>query len=238
MTLYLYGLVAAGRRLPRGMKGVAGEKVRSLKLGSLGALASPIGGELALDLDDLGAHAAVVEAAFAKGPILPFRAGTVVEEDVLRNEVALYLPDYEAQLAELDGLCELEVTAWYREEPVVRQILSDNAEIRDLSRTTGPDSDVGSQVRLGELIGAELERRLAAAESVVSERLGRVAAAVSPRLASGREVLRASCLVRATTIESLVSQARTVPREMPWLSVDVAGPVAPYSFVGRLVADE
>ncbi|MBO0687347.1 MAG: GvpL/GvpF family gas vesicle protein, partial [Candidatus Dormibacteraeota bacterium] len=118
MTLYLYGLVAAGRRLPRGMKGVAGEKVRSLKLGSLGALASPIGGELALDLDDLGAHAAVVEAAFAKGPILPFRAGTVVEEDVLRNEVALYLPDYEAQLAELDGLCELEVTAWYREEPV------------------------------------------------------------------------------------------------------------------------
>lgn len=238
MALYLYGLVAAGRRLPRGMNGVAGERVRSVKLGSLAALVSPSDGEVALDLDDLAAHAAVVEAAFAKGPILPFRAGTVVDEDVLRNEVALCLPDYEAQLAELDGLCELEVTAWYREEPVMRQILSDNAEIRELSRTTGADSDVGSQIRLGELIGADLERRLAAAQGLISERLGRVAAAFSPRLASGREVLRVSCLVRATTIGSLVSQARTVAREMPWLSVDVAGPVAPYSFVGRLVADE
>jgi hypothetical protein len=231
MALYVYGLTLADQVTPAKMTGVRGGEVRSIDLGQVNVLATPIGDDdLSLNLQDIAAHNSVVEAAFARGVVLPFRAGTVVSEDVLRDTLVPELPVYVAQLEALSGHCELEVRARYDEERLLRQIMGENPELRTMSRAVNSGSPVSQQMELGELVAAFVEEHKAAASMLLDERLLTVAAAGSAMQSGGDTVLRAAYLVARPRVGELVAEARAAAAELGWLSVDVAGPVPPYSF--------
>src|SRR3954466_11050455 len=78
--LVVYGIVRADHPGVAG-KGVHGEAVFLVRSGALAAVVSEVGGELLARRRDVEAHLGVLEGALRDGDVLPFRFGTVVDND-------------------------------------------------------------------------------------------------------------------------------------------------------------
>lgn len=231
MALYVYGLVDGGRTFPAPLEGVAGAGVRAVDTAPLAALVSEMGEERELGVEDVAAHTSVLEAAFAGGPVLPFRFATVVtDEGALRTDLAPRLEGYSTHLRRLAGRVELEVRAVYDEGLVLRRVLEDDPQLRELSRAVGQGAAMEDRLELGELVASRLDERKAADAGALDERLSRVATAVSAMDPGEDAVLRAAYLVAEPRVEEFVAAGREVGETIPWMSVDIAGPVPPYSF--------
>lgn len=231
MALYLYGLIDAGRSVPPDLYGIGGAELRRIPMGEVALVVSDLDDERTdLDMDDVAAHAAVVDALFAAGTVLPFRVGMAGDEAMVRADIEPRLSAYAARLAQLDGHCELEVRAWLEEQGALADVLARSAEARELSRTIGPGSSFEQQLRLGELLGSELEVQKQLAASSLDERLAGLAVEVSTMPPAEEEAYRAAYLISSASAGDFVREARAVEQEMPGVHVDVAGPVPPYSF--------
>lgn len=232
MALYIYGLVGPARPVPPDLYGIGGADLRIIRMSNEVALiASDLDdGRIDLDMDDVATHAAVVDALFAAGTVLPFRVGMAGDEAVVRAELESRISVYAERLEQLNGQCELEVRAWLEEEGALADVLARSAQARELSRTVGPESSFDQQLRLGELLGSELEVQKQLAASALDESLASLAVEVSIMPPDEEEVFRAAYLIPSVSAGDFVRQARTVEQEMPGVHVDVAGPVPPYSF--------
>lgn len=231
MAVYLYGLVAAGRAVPPEPRGIEGDPLRRIPMGEIAAVVSHLDdGRAELDMEGISAHVAVVDALFAGGPVLPFPVGTAGEEPALRAELEPRVPVYAERLERLRGHCELEVRAWLEEESALSAVLARNPRARSLSETVGPGSSFDEQLRLGELLGSELEAQKELAASTLDEQLAQLAVEISIMAPGDAEAFRAAYLVTTASAGDFARQARIVERKMPGLHVDVVGPVPPYSF--------
>lgn len=232
MAVYLYALIGAGRAVPPELRGIDGAPVRRIAAGQISVAVSDLDDErMELDMEGVAAHAAVVDALFAGGPVLPFPVGTAGnDEDALRAELEPRAGVYTERLRRLEGQCELEVRAWLDEESALTAVLAGSPRVRDLSRTVGPGSSFDDQLRLGELLGSELEARKQQAASMLDERLASLAVEISIMAPGEDEAFRAAYLVPAASAGDFARQARAAEKEMPGVHVDVAGPVPPYSF--------
>ena len=124
---YLYGVVRRADVRAIRNEGVAGAGIVSIDHGEIAALTSAIPGtgEIRARRRDLLRHSDVVQEAFAAGPVVPLRFGTVaasassVVDDLLapRHDELLDL------LEAFDGLAELSVRAFYREEEVLGELV-------------------------------------------------------------------------------------------------------------------
>lgn len=231
MALYLYGLIEGRRAVPPELRGIDTSPVRRLSIGEIAVVVSDFDDERSeLDMEGVAAHAAVVDALFAGGPILPFPVGTAGEEAALRSELEPRVPVYAERLQRLEGHCELEVRAWLEEETALTTVLAQNPRARALSQTVGPGSSFDEQLRLGELLGSELEAQKQSVASALDHRLEALAVEISVMTPGETEAFRAAYLVPTGSAGEFARQARAAEQEMPGLHVDVAGPVPPYSF--------
>src|ERR1041385_6045913 len=110
MKLYAYCLAEDLDTLDHSPPGIAGAPVKLLKLENLAVLISD------MDLDAVPvtkenalAHTAVVRSILDQTTPLPFRFGTVVTEQQLRNYISARKPALEQKLAHVRGCVEMSV---------------------------------------------------------------------------------------------------------------------------------
>ena len=155
-ALYCYGVAQADAVRPQPDAGLAGKSVEPVRHGALAALTSQAPpGKVRARRADLLCHFEVLRRALDDGTVLPLRFGTVFESEEQLVEAFLQPRHDElvALLAEMRGRVELRVTAHYREEAILAEIVRENARV---ARLRGQSSQA-LQIELGELVAAELE---------------------------------------------------------------------------------
>lgn len=248
MALYVYGLMRAAdaaRACSQASEAVAahapepGAEVRAVDHEALSALVSDVpDGSLQLTRHALLAHSDALQAAFASGPVLPMRFGTVVpdnaalERDVLgRGREALL-----EELESLDGKAELQVKAEYLEEPLLRGVLAGDRRMRETAarlQRLPPGAAHLDRIALGEAVTLAVQaRRDRDAQELVDE-LQELALAITLREPSHeRAVLNASFLVEEGMVDAFDSAvARLSDEHAQEMRFKLIGPMPAYSFV-------
>ncbi len=198
---YVYGIVAASARAPRG-RGIAGAPLKVVAGEDASALVSEIRGEnVRLGRDEVLVHARVLERALERGPVLPMRLGVVMAspEEVRSRLLDEYGPELRSQLVELEGKIEIRIRATYDEESLLREVVREHPEIGSLQaslRGTSADASYYDRIRLGELVAGAVERRREHDAHAIVDALADAALAVEiGGAAHERVVVQASFLV-------------------------------------------
>jgi hypothetical protein len=237
--LYCYGVVWASSASEQA-EGVAGARVTSVRSGDLAGLTSRVPGTTRMRARrrDLLKHLDVLTVALADGPVLPFRFGTVFEneDDLVATLLEGRRDELTRLLREFEGLVELGVKAFFREEAVLAEIVRDNPRVARLREATskGPEAATyASRIELGELVAAELQAR---ADHEANRILGRLRPLarrieVDPERLEHR-VLRASFLVDRKHVSEFDAAMDEVARqEAGRIEFKYLGPLPPHSFV-------
>jgi Gas vesicle synthesis protein GvpL/GvpF len=238
MPEYVYGIVEPRNRAPDA-PGIAGAPLRLIKDGGVAALVSGLRDlEPELGRDELLVHASVLEAALAKGTVLPMRFGTVMEDaEAVRGR--LLAPNAGALKQELDrlkGKVELRIRAVYDQESLLREIVKGDREIAQLRASlSGAPSDATyyAQIRLGELVVQAMDRRRDVDAHDLVEALSPVASAVDVSEAPHERVaLNASFLVERKRVPEFdATLERIAAAQASRMRLKYTGPLPPHSFV-------
>ena len=234
--VYCYGVVSArdARSQPRGL---ADAPVEPVVHDGIAALASRVpAGTVRARRRDLISHMDVLGSAFEHGTVLPLRFGTVFEnEGSLVNEfMAPRHDELVALLRDLSGQGELRVTAHYRGDAILAEVVRDNrrvAQLRDATRGVGAGHP--GLIELGELVAAEVQARTARDSRALLERLRKYAL----RYEVGDEpveyeLLRASFLVEQKRVTKFEAELERFAAEQAGRAdVKLTGPLPPHSFV-------
>lgn len=227
-AMYVYGVADRGRSL-RG-SGVVDAAVDTVEHGSLAAIVSPVPSlHLRAKRRDILAHQDVLQRAFAKGTVIPFRFGMVFAgEDAVVSELLEPRHDDFARLLErLDGLVELSVRAYYVEDAVLREIVRDDSKV---GRLRGKVSDVA----LGEAVANALAAKRAAEAAAIERTLLPFASdAVIEAPRTEYELFRGAFLVPRADVDAFDAQMNVLAGERDGTVVfKYVGPLPPHSFVG------
>jgi gas vesicle protein GvpL/GvpF len=233
-ALYCYGVVSA-HDAPPPRRGVGDERVEQVVHGRLAALTSRAPASVRARRRDLLAHMNVVAAAFEAGPVLPLRFGTVFEseEALVRDFLVPRERELGKLLREVDGQVELRVTAHYRDDALLAEIVRENSRVATLRDATRGGAGHPALVELGELVAAEVQARTARDSRALLERLR----ASSVRYDVGEEqieyqLLRASFLVDRKRVAAFESELERFSAEQAGrVDVKLVGPLPPHSFV-------
>jgi hypothetical protein len=238
-TTWVYGVVPAGARLEelkRRSDRLPGD-VRVVELGDLAAIVgdAPDEHDAKAIRDQALAHARVLEAAIVDAPVVPFRFGTVngqVDKDLL----APYHDELAQILERVKDHVQLTLKATYREEVVLREIVTSYPEIAELREQTRGLDEVAARdlrVRLGELVSMALEQVRQRDAASILERLNPLAAAstVGP-LESEFMALNAAFLVERQRMRQFEAAAEAVAAEqVERMHFTLLGPMPAYDFI-------
>ena len=215
MKLYVYCLTEGVDALPQKLTGIGGAEVRLLQTENLSLLVSDFSGDVVpIYSENALVHAAVVRSVLDQTTPLPFRFGTLVTEEQLRNYVTARREALLANLARVRGCVEMSV----------KIIL----ELKDQQPGQTAVEKPGTAFLL------EKRREILGSEEIaswLSERLGdsvrgtRINTIVADKL-----LLSAAHLVERESVaqyRQLLKQARA---ERPELKILTSGPWPPYSF--------
>lgn len=232
----MYGVVRGGSIGRLTVEGVADRPVSTVECDGLAAVTSELSdGRLRVRRRDLLRHLRVLEAAFEKATIVPCAFGTVlrscqaVETELLTARHAELL----ALLERLQGRFQLNVTAVYDEEAVLREVVQTEPEIarlREQSRALG-DAAQFANIRLGELVASAIGERRAADSGRLLDRLAAETDDVVVEQPAETVVLKASFLVARERSErfdaALEALAAADARRIYFESI---GPLPPTAF--------
>jgi hypothetical protein len=235
---YVYGIVPASKRAPRGM-GVARRRLRTVETSDVAAIVSDVpGGELRAGRDDLLAHARVLERALEDGVVLPMRFGIVLpDSDSVRDELLdEHRDDLLEQLAMFDGKVELHVRAVYHEPALMAELIESNPEIaarHESVRGQPEDATYYARIQLGQLVAEGVERARQIDASAILDELEPLAVAVDAGTPEHEHVAaQLSFLVeRSRLAEFDQAVDRLGQRNEGRLRFKYTGPLPPYSFV-------
>lgn len=235
--VYLYGIARSGREIG-GRGGILGARVTTIAHRKVAAIASSIAGSsVRAKRRDLLLHSDVLQDAFAGGPVLPFRFGTVFpgEEALVDELLAPRHDELVDMLDRFDGVGELRLRAAYHDqETVLREIVrTDPAIARLREATQGRTAGDSRLLQLGEAVAAAFaERRRADGEAIVA-RLSKHADDVQvDEPIEELDVVRASFLVRekkTSKFDELLESVALTHRHL--IGFNCTGPVPPHSFV-------
>jgi hypothetical protein len=240
--VYVYGVVPGSQDASTAVRGVAGAHVRAVCEDGLVALVSPLG-EPALTAADVRAHWRVLEDAFARGTVLPFRFGTVFASDA---DVRERLLDANRErlsqlLREMDGLVQCNVRGVYDEEALLRDIVASSpavATLRERLRAT-PHSTVHmpQQVQLGQLVDTEIAARRAEDTDFAMAELEPLAAAARSDEVRHPDAFKLAFLVERDREQTLgEGVARIRARLGERITIEFVGPLPPLSFADAELA--
>jgi hypothetical protein len=227
MKLYAYCLASGIDSLPSPVQGISSAPVRLLRMENLVVLVSD------LDMDAVPVtrehaltHAAVVHSILDQTTPLPFRFGTLVNEQQLKNYISARKPALDTKLEMVRGCVEMSVKI-----------------IWDFSDDDQPEPPKKYEDKQGagamflaekrrEILGDE--RRAAQAEEIstwLQENLNPLArdkqVTVRP---GGKLVLSAAHLVERSKIGSYREKVARLREERPVLHFLLSGPWPPYTF--------
>jgi hypothetical protein len=226
--VYVYGVGSPGS--PVETTGIGDAPVSIVEHGELAAIVSRVGeARLRAKRRDLLRHSDVLQTAFASGPVIPLRFGTVFasEDELVDDFLAPRYEELVALLQRVEGLAELRLRATFQEEQLLAEVARDDARVAALRRSASPALELGEAV--ARAIGA---RRDAAARDILAA-VGAVATDVrvdDPQ--EELEVVRASFLVERRDVAKVERAAAEVAaRERSRMTLELIGPMPPHSFV-------
>ncbi len=240
MSSYVYCIASASHPLPlEGAVGV-GEHSPTLRLvreQDLVAVVSDAPENLRAKRRDLVKHDAVIGRMYAAGTVLPMRFGTVAPDDeAVQTELRSGARRYGELLSRIDGHVELNVKGVHAEEALLRDVLVQNYELRARNHAlrAALGGDHQDKVAFGEHVAAVVgERRARDAEQVIA-RLQPHAAQVRRGPQVDGCFVNVSFLVASSARPEFDGALSRLRRELPgYASVELYGPLPPYSFVGN-----
>jgi hypothetical protein len=239
---YLYGFVRNDDfQTPLGEGGVGTPPgpVECLAEGGVAALVTPVGSEpVAPRRANLLAHADILNRAFERAPVLPLRFGFVLpDEAAVRNEIASRAEELARLLDALQDCVEMHVSAVYREEQLLGEVLAENPAIVAAQRRIRGLPVAAThfeRIRLGENVAQAVGAKRAADSAAVIRELETHSVAVAadePR--HEHTVLSAAFLVVRDRLEKFDAAVERVSRERAErMHFVLLGPRPPHSFVG------
>ena len=235
-ALYCYGVTSAGTAASQPDAGLGGASVEPVRFRDLAALTSPApAGKVRARRADLLRHFDVLAAAFERGTVVPLRFGIVFDDEasLVRDFLEPRHDELTGLLRELRDRVELRVTAHYREQAVLAEIVHESpriARLREQTRDGGPQPLL---LELGELVSAELQARTARDARAVLQRLGALALAYD--LAEEQiehQLLRASFLVERKRLRAFDEAMDDLAAGQEGrIDFTYVGPLPPHSFV-------
>jgi hypothetical protein len=237
MAVYVYSIVA--RTHPRSLDGLAGvgdppAALRTVHADKLSAVISDAPEDLRPKRRDLGAHQAVQERLMADGTVLPLQFGfTTTDDDAVRSVLEDRADEFIERLRALEGCVEYNLKAGQDENALLRDILRDSEEARNLNEEIKSGRGAPeSPLVLGELIAQEVSvRQNRLAEAVVAS-LREFAREEHTSQPTGGNFLNVSFLVARGREQDFLSTERSITEELgPDFDLRLRGPLAPYSFV-------
>ncbi|MFE2876381.1 GvpL/GvpF family gas vesicle protein [Streptomyces roseus] len=236
MALYVYSIIAADHpaRIDT-LTGVGAEPsaLRLVHAGSLSAVVSDIDHEVRAKRRDLTAHQEVQEQLMADGTVLPMQFGYVAPDDPTVKE-ALQQGEraYLDALERLKGAAEYHVRASQDEEELLREILGESAEARQLNdRIRAGDADPRLPLQLGELIAVEVRDRQEALAAGLVQALLPFAREHAVRPPADGDILNVSLLVPDDQKGRFLDAEGGLARQVSSVDFRFTGPLPPYSFV-------
>lgn len=234
--LYCYGVVAARDAQPQPRGGLGDAPVEPVPHDQLAALTSKVpAGTVRARRRDLLAHFEVVGAAFEHATVLPLRFGIVFDDE--RSLVTDFLAPRHDELAgllrELRDRVELRVTAHYREQALLAEIVDQNRRVARLREATRRAAAPPTLIELGELVSAEVQARTARDARTLVERLRPHAV----RYELDEEpieyrLLQASFLVERKRVSAFEQTLEQFAAEQAGrVDAKLLGPLPPHSFV-------
>ncbi len=236
--LYVYGVMRAGDGAPA-RSGVGDTLVQTLERGPVQALVSEVPGESVPGrAKNLTAHTEVLRAAMDSGTVLPMRFGVLMpDEDAVAHDLLETRRDWLTRMLDaLDGRVEMTVSAMYREDVLLRDVVRGNREIatlREHVRDRPPAATHFERIRLGELVANAVEDRRGADTAAILNALRPLADAFVPGdPLHERMVVNAAFLVRRDRLEEFDAAVERVSSERAeHMHFKLTGPLPPFSFV-------
>ena len=237
---FVYGVATRGTPVPAELRGVDGQPVHLLTHGTLAAVAS------AALLDrppgrraEILAYTTVLDALAAHAAVAPVRFGSVFadDQDVVDHLLAPSADDLAAMLEDLGGRTQLRLTATYRQEALLAEIVASDPEIarlRGLTRDAPQESFHAERVELGQLVAGAVEQvRTHEAQELLAT-VAPLCIAIKEQPVRGLDGLAdAALLVERGRVAELEDVLEVVAETVhPRIAISLAGPMAPYDFVG------
>jgi hypothetical protein len=174
---------------------------------------------------DLLRHAEIVQSVFDRGTVVPLQFGIVVD-DVVADVLEPRYDELSRLLRELDGLAEVTLRAYYREEDVLRALLAADPRLARLRENAAP-------MQLGEAVAHALAAQRAADADAIVRALRPHAVDVAldePR--TDLEIFRGAFLVRRDALDAIDGAAGALAGARADTTVfKYAGPLPPHHFV-------
>ena len=180
---------------------------------------------------DLMCHFDVLGTAFEHAAVIPLRFGIVFDDEATLVEEFLRPRHGELVklLKELRERVELRVTAHYREEAILAEIVRENARV---ARLRG-ESSQPLQIELGELVAAELRARTDRDVRAILDRLQSLSLDLEvDEEPIEHQVLRASFLVERKRVPAFdAAMDELASGQAGRIDFKYVGPLPPHSFV-------
>jgi hypothetical protein len=235
-ALYCYGVTsadAAASQPNAGLAGVSVEPVCFRKLAALTSAAPP--GKVRARRADLLRHFDVLAAAFERGTVVPLRFGIVFDDEasLVRDFLEPRHDELAGMLRKLRDRVELRVTAHYREQAILAEIVRESPRVARLREQTQGGGSPPLLMELGELVSAELQARTARDGRAILQRLGALAEAYDlSEEQIEHQLLRASFLVEPTRLKAFdEAMEELAAAQAGRIDFSYVGPLPPHSFV-------
>ncbi|WP_329500531.1 GvpL/GvpF family gas vesicle protein [Kitasatospora herbaricolor] len=237
MTVYVYSVTAATH--PRNLDGLTGvgpepTALRTVSAGPLCATVSDAPPELRPKRRDLMAHQAVQERLMADGTVLPLRFGLTAPDDgAVATALEERRDEYLQRLTELEGCAEYHVKAAIDEDVLLREILQESPEARQLNDDIkAGNSSPDLPLALGELVAQEVLARHHALAGGIIEALRPHARQERISEPTGGDFLNVSFLVDEDHRELFLTAQKGLVSELgAEFDFRLHGPLPAYSFV-------
>lgn len=240
-ALYVYGVMRTGEGPAPSRSGVGETDVELLERGALAALVSEIPGESVPGrAKNLTAHTEVLRAAMDSGTVLPMRFGVLMPDaDTVTHDLLEARGQWLAGMLDaLDGRVEMTVSAMYREDVLLREVVSQDRSIAALRERVQSKPEAATyfeRIRLGELIAGAVEARREADGAAILEALRPFADAYLPGdpLHEHMVVNCAFLVDRDRLVEFDDAVERVSAERADRMQFKLTGPLPPFSFVGN-----
>ncbi|MFI5753077.1 GvpL/GvpF family gas vesicle protein [Streptomyces sp. NPDC051644] len=237
MAVYVYSIVRAthSQRL-EGLHGVGDPPtaLRTVRTKMLSAVVSDAPEELRPKRRDLSAHQAVQEQLMADGTVLPLQFGfTTTDDDAVRAVLEDGTDKFSERLRALEGCVEYHLKAAQDEDALLRQILQESDEARELNEEIRSGrSSPELPLALGELVSQEVQARQDRLAVAVLDALRGLAREERSSQPTGNDFLNVSFLVKRDNEKTFLGAEQDIAKELGAdFDLRLVGPLPAYSFV-------
>ena len=236
---YVYGVTRAGEDAAPSRTGVGDTPVQTIERGPVAALVSEVPGDSVPGrARNLTAHSEVLREAMDGATVLPMRFGVLMPDaDTVRRDLLEAREDWLTRMLDaLDGRVEMTVSAMYREEVLLHEVVTEDATIRTLRervRSKPAAATHFERIRLGELVAQAVEAHRSADAGAILDALRPFADAyVSGESLHEQMVVNASFLVRRDRLQEFDNTVESVSAaRADRMHFKLTGPLPPFSFV-------